>query len=74
MPEEKELLYIAKEGLMAQLPPPWQAKELATGEIMYFNSETNEKTLEHPCDEFYRAKVINERKRKVKNIKGLTKI
>lgn len=30
--------------------------------------------MEHPCDDFYRQKVINERKRKVKNIKGLTKI
>ena len=41
---------------------------------MYVNKRTNEKSLDHPCDEYFRQKVITERKRKIKNIKGLTKI
>ena len=75
MPEESDLLYIAKEGLLADLPDDWEVEELAaSGEIMYINKRTKEKSLDHPCDEYFRQKVITERKRKIKNIKGLTKI
>ncbi|KAL0586821.1 hypothetical protein ABG067_003441 [Albugo candida] len=53
--EEKELFWIAREGLKAPLPENWKpCKTTDTEEIYYFNFSSGESTWEHPCDEYYR--------------------
>ena len=54
LPEDNDLLYLAKEGLKAPLPAGWKAHRTKEDEIFYLNEETGQKTWEHPCDEFYR--------------------
>lgn len=50
--EEKELFWIAREGLKAPLPENWKpCKTTDTEEIYYFNFSSGESTWEHPCDE-----------------------
>jgi hypothetical protein len=63
LPEEEHLLNIAREGLMAELPPHWKHYQLPNGEILYKNTLTGESLTEHPCDEKFREKVIQERKK-----------
>lgn len=48
---------------MADLPPDWANEEADDGNIIYTNLRTGEKTFEHPCDEYYRALVIKERRK-----------
>ena len=52
--KDRELFYIAKEGLKAPLPSNWKPCKAPDGEIYYFNFETGESIWEHPCDEYYR--------------------
>jgi hypothetical protein len=54
LPEDRDLLYIAEEGILAQLPPLWKPFKTATEDIYYFNTKTGESQWEHPCDEQYR--------------------
>ena len=54
LPEDNDLLWIAKEGLKAPLPDPWKPCKTREDEIYYFNFETGDSTWEHPCDEYYR--------------------
>jgi hypothetical protein len=35
---------------MADLPADWINEETKTGDIIYTNLRTGERTLEHPCD------------------------
>ena len=52
MPRDHELLWIAREGVRAPLPAPWDA--VRSGEHEYFaNLETGESMWEHPCDGEY---------------------
>ena len=52
MPRDHELLWIAREGVRAPLPAPWDA--VRSGEHEYFaNRETGESMWEHPCDGEY---------------------
>lgn len=37
LPEDYDLLYIAREGLKAPLPEPWKPCKTDTDEIYYFN-------------------------------------
>ena len=53
--KDKELFWIAREGLKAPLPKDWKpCKTTDTEEIYYFNFATGESTWDHPCDEYYR--------------------
>ncbi|CAD7936134.1 unnamed protein product [Amoebophrya sp. A120] len=61
--KDKDLLWIAKEGLKAPLPNPWKPCQTQEGEIFYFNFETGDSVWDHPCDEHYR-KVFDEEKKK----------
>ena len=54
LPEDADLIWIAKEGLKAPLPDPWKPCKTRDDEIYYFNFESGESTWEHPCDEYYR--------------------
>ena len=68
LPDEADLLYIAEEGIVAPLPPEWEAEEMNNDEIIYVNMRTGERTTEHPCDEHYRQLVIKERRKQGKAI------
>ncbi|XP_026221627.1 centrosomal protein of 164 kDa isoform X2 [Anabas testudineus] len=61
--KESELLWLAREGIVAPLPPEWKPCQDVTGDIYYFNFSTGQSTWDHPCDEHYRRLVIQERER-----------
>ena len=53
--KEKDLMWIAREGLKAPLPDNWKpCKAPDTGDIYYFNFQTGESVWDHPCDEYYK--------------------
>ncbi|XP_062242320.1 centrosomal protein of 164 kDa-like [Platichthys flesus] len=60
---EPELLWLAREGIVAPLPPEWKPCQDVTGEIYYFNFSSGQSTWDHPCDEHYRLLVAQERER-----------
>ncbi|CAJ1066140.1 centrosomal protein of 164 kDa-like isoform X1 [Xyrichtys novacula] len=60
---EPELLWLAKEGIVAPLPPEWKPCQDVTGDIYYFNFSSGQSTWDHPCDEHYRRLVTQERER-----------
>ncbi|XP_076748306.1 uncharacterized protein cep164 isoform X2 [Maylandia zebra] len=60
---EPELLWLAREGIVAPLPPEWKPCQDVTGDIYYFNFSTGQSTWDHPCDEHYRRLVAQERER-----------
>eukprot|EP00892_Ulva_mutabilis_P005554 jgi/Ulvmu1/3370/UM156_0027.1 len=47
---EKELLWIARQGLTAKLPPEWKPCQNEDGQLYYFNFDTGNSVWEHPCD------------------------
>ena len=54
--QDKDLQWIAREGLKAPLPEHWKpCKTTDTDEIYYFNFSSGESTWDHPCDEYYRT-------------------
>uniref|UniRef100_A0A1I8GQP5 WW domain-containing protein n=1 Tax=Macrostomum lignano TaxID=282301 RepID=A0A1I8GQP5_9PLAT len=64
--EEPELMFLAREGLVAPLPPDWRPIQDRSAEdeaVYYFNFRTGQSSWEHPCDEHYRLLVIKERQR-----------
>ncbi|XP_077086504.1 uncharacterized protein cep164 isoform X7 [Siphateles boraxobius] len=60
---EPELLWLAREGMVAPLPDEWKPCQDITGEVYYFNFSTGQSTWDHPCDEQYRQLVAQERER-----------
>lgn len=60
--EDKDLLYIAKEGLKAPLPQAWKPIKTRAGEIYYYNFDTQQSQWEHPCDEHYKKVYIEKKK------------
>ncbi|MCO5580745.1 hypothetical protein L7F22_034615 [Adiantum nelumboides] len=50
----KNLLWIAKEALIAPLPSDWKPCLTEEDEIYYFNFTTGRSIWDHPCDEYYR--------------------
>lgn len=61
---EKDLLFIAREGIVAPLPPDWKPCQDASGDIYYFNFQTGDSVWDHPCDDYYRNMVIEEKRRR----------
>ncbi|XP_074191524.1 centrosomal protein of 164 kDa isoform X5 [Rhinolophus sinicus] len=59
--KEPELLWLAREGIVASLPEEWKPCQDITGEIYYFNFANGQSMWDHPCDEHYRNLVIQER-------------
>ena len=55
--EDASMLWIAKEGLAASLPPDWKPCRTGDGQVYYFNFATGESDWDHPCDGIYRTKV-----------------
>ncbi|NXG01115.1 CE164 protein, partial [Sakesphorus luctuosus] len=61
--KESELLWLARECLVAPLPPDWKPCQDTTGDVYYFNFANGQSMWEHPCDEHYRQLVIREREK-----------
>ncbi|KAL5460072.1 hypothetical protein EMCRGX_G033490 [Ephydatia muelleri] len=61
---ESDLIYIAKEGIKAPLPEKWKPVSDKNGQIYYFNFSSGESTWNHPCDDFYRGLLEQEREKK----------
>ncbi|XP_054581250.1 centrosomal protein of 164 kDa [Eptesicus fuscus] len=59
--KEPELMWLAREGIVAPLPAEWKPCQDITGDIYYFNFSNGQSTWDHPCDEHYRNLVIQER-------------
>ncbi|XP_007446975.1 PREDICTED: centrosomal protein of 164 kDa [Lipotes vexillifer] len=59
--EEPELMWLAREGIVAPLPGEWKPCQDITGDIYYFNFANGQSMWDHPCDEHYRNLVIQER-------------
>ncbi|CAL8349762.1 unnamed protein product [Lota lota] len=60
---EPDLLWLAREGIVAPLPREWKPCQDVTGDVYYFNFSTGQSTWDHPCDEHYRGVVTQERQR-----------
>ncbi|XP_065644764.1 centrosomal protein of 164 kDa isoform X6 [Hydra vulgaris] len=58
---EPELLYIARQGIVAPLPNDWKPCQDPSGDIYYFNFSTGDSVWDHPCDEHFRELVEKER-------------
>ncbi|XP_075696270.1 centrosomal protein of 164 kDa isoform X1 [Rhinoderma darwinii] len=58
---EPELMWLAREGIVAPLPSDWKPCQDVTGDIYYFNFATGQSTWDHPIDEHYRELAIQER-------------
>ncbi|NXI48735.1 CE164 protein, partial [Chloroceryle aenea] len=61
--KEPELIWLAKEGIVAPLPTNWKPCQDITGDIYYFNFATGQSSWDHPCDERYKRLVIEEREK-----------
>nr|XP_023668021.1 centrosomal protein of 164 kDa isoform X1 [Paramormyrops kingsleyae]XP_023668022.1 centrosomal protein of 164 kDa isoform X1 [Paramormyrops kingsleyae] len=61
--QEPELLWLAREGIVAPLPDEWKPCQDVTGDVYYFNFSSGQSTWDHPCDEQYRRLVVQEREK-----------
>jgi hypothetical protein len=59
--EDEQLLWIAKQGIVAPLPEEWKACEDDAGEVFYFNFSTGESMWDHPSDALFKQLVLDER-------------
>eukprot|EP01052_Picozoa_sp_SAG31_P010354 SAG31_NODE_566_length_14037_cov_32.372148_2_plen_136_part_00 len=62
---DRDLLWIAREGLKAPLPGPWKPCRSPEGEVYYFNFDNGKSVWDHPCDSSYREMFRMERSRKL---------
>ncbi|XP_053125776.1 centrosomal protein of 164 kDa isoform X4 [Hemicordylus capensis] len=60
---EPELMWLAREGVVAPLPAEWKPCQDITGDIYYFNFANGQSSWDHPCDERYRQLVAQEREK-----------
>ncbi|XP_038635683.1 centrosomal protein of 164 kDa-like isoform X7 [Scyliorhinus canicula] len=60
---EPELMWLAREGIVAPLPQEWKPCQDITGDVYYFNFVSGQSTWDHPCDEQYRNLVSLEREK-----------
>lgn len=58
MKNDRDLFYIAKEGLMSPLSPDWQVLQDDNENTYYYNKKTQKQQNEHPMDQFFRAKYL----------------
>ena len=54
MQQDRDLFYIAKEGLKAPLPDQWKPCRSPGGNIYYFNFDTKQLQKDHHCDDYYK--------------------
>jgi centrosomal protein CEP164 len=63
LPEDQELMWIAREGLRAPLPKEWKPCKTDAGEVYYFNFKTGDSIWDHPMDEHFKSKFKTEKDR-----------
>ncbi|NXR05826.1 CE164 protein, partial [Semnornis frantzii] len=61
--KEPELIWLAREGIVAPLPPEWKPCQDTNGDVYYFNFTNGQSMWDHPCDDHYRELVVRERER-----------
>jgi centrosomal protein CEP164 len=61
--QERDLFWIAREGLKAPLPEHWKPCKTNEGEIYYFNFATGDSVWDHPCDAYYKNLYADEKKK-----------
>ncbi|KAM6238345.1 centrosomal protein of 164 kDa-like [Porphyrio hochstetteri] len=61
--KEPELLWLAREGIIAPLLPKWKPCQEVTGEIYFFNFANGQSMWDHPCDSHYKERVIQQREK-----------
>ncbi|NXG42351.1 CE164 protein, partial [Psilopogon haemacephalus] len=61
--KEPELLWLAREGIVAPLPPEWKPCQDTNGDVYYFNFANGQSMWDHPCDDHYRELVVREREK-----------
>ncbi|KAL0224949.1 hypothetical protein RCL1_002861 [Eukaryota sp. TZLM3-RCL] len=71
--EDKDLLWIAEEGLSAPLPAGWTSYEHDDA-VYYYNTATKESVWEHPLDDFYKEKYQKEKEKKKQATSKATKV
>lgn len=56
---ERDLLWLAREGLLAKLPDGWRAckDRNGPGDVFFFHSASGKSTWHHPMDAVYKQKV-----------------
>ncbi|KAL0206317.1 hypothetical protein P9112_001624 [Eukaryota sp. TZLM1-RC] len=62
--KEKDLMWIAKEGINAPVPPGWSIFRDDNRKIYYFHHETRTSQWEHPSDHQIKARVHEERSKR----------
>ncbi|CCW68596.1 unnamed protein product [Phytomonas sp. Hart1] len=67
LPEDKMFLWMAREGLKAQLPQEWKPCRTDDDEIYYFNFKTGESTWKHPMDTVYQKRFKEAKKQQSDN-------
>ena len=72
LPQDDNLLYLAREGLKAPLPPNWVPYQGRDGEVYYKHRITQEKTFDHPTDTEYRKKYQQQKQKMARtNLKSM---
>ncbi|KAM6238349.1 LOW QUALITY PROTEIN: centrosomal protein of 164 kDa [Porphyrio hochstetteri] len=61
--KEPELLWLAREGIIAPLPPEWMPCQDVTGDVYFFNFANGQSMWDHPCDSHYKERVIQQREK-----------
>lgn len=64
LPEDEELLYIARNCLKTPLPKYWKPCQTNDKEIYFFNFKTGESKWEHPMDDIARRTFEKEKERR----------
>ena len=59
-------MWIAREGLSAPVPSGFEERYTEEGDAEFLNIKTGEVSYDHPLDDVYRQKVVNERKKLAK--------
>mmetsp|Transcript_70236 Transcript_70236/g.121672 ORF Transcript_70236/g.121672 Transcript_70236/m.121672 type:complete len:315 (+) Transcript_70236:89-1033(+) len=70
MEEDRDLLWLARDGLKAPLPRAWKPCQTEDGEIFYFNFETGASEWDHPVDEHFRQLLRKEQAKKRPRVVG----
>ena len=66
---DDDLMWIARDGLLAPLQNPWIAYEDEHNEILYKNNQTGEITMICPLDNIYKELYKTEKAKKLQTIK-----
>ncbi|NXG70376.1 CE164 protein, partial [Baryphthengus martii] len=61
--KEPDLLWLAREDIVALLPPYWKPCQDSMGAIYYYNFATGQSSLDYPCDNRFKQFVIREREK-----------